>query len=131
MSFLGHDTTRYPRSKPKSAVDLDNMPAAMACSLRDLFASMPEIDDLFAEVFGGPPGRVSVAYDDEGNARGATALNAKCAGSLWRTREKPREPRLVAGLGELPRARSRAVLFRATRPSGLPDVCGKNGSTGR
>ena len=76
MSFLGHDTSRFPRSKPKSAGDLDNIPPGMACSLRDLFASMPEIDDLFAEVFGGPPGWVSVAYDDEGNARGATALNA-------------------------------------------------------
>ena len=76
MSFLGHDTSSYPRSKPNSAADLDNIPVGMACSLRDLFASMPEIDDLFAEVFGGPPGWVSVAYDDEGNARGATALNA-------------------------------------------------------
>ena len=75
MSFLGHDTSSYPRSKPNSAADLDNIPVGMACSVRDLFASMPEIDDLFAEVFGGPPGWVSVAYDDEGNARGATALN--------------------------------------------------------
>ena len=47
----------------------------MACSLRNLFASMPEIDDLFAEVFGGPPGWVSVDYDNEANARGP-ALNA-------------------------------------------------------
>ena len=78
MSFLGHNTSRYPRSssKPNSAADLDNIPVGMACSLRDLFASMPEIDDLFAEVFGGPRSWVSLAYDDEGNARGATALNA-------------------------------------------------------
>ena len=76
MSFLGHDTSNYtkPSRKPNSAADLDNIPAGMACSLRDLFASMPEIDDLFAEVFGGPPGWVSVANDDEGNARGTTAL---------------------------------------------------------
>ena len=76
MNFLGHDTSGYPKSRPKSVADLDDMPAGMACSLRDLFASMPEIDDLFAEVFGGPAGWVSVDYDDEGNARGATALNA-------------------------------------------------------
>ena len=76
MNFLGHDTSCYPKRKPNSAADLDNIRAGMACSLRDLFASMPETDDLFAEVFGGPPGWVSVAYDDEGNARGATALNA-------------------------------------------------------
>ena len=87
MHFLGHDTSRYPRSRPRSAADLDDIRAGMACSLRDLFASMPEIDDLFAEVFGGPPGWVSVAYDDVGNARGATALNAT-----------PREPSSTYGL---------------------------------
>ena len=76
VNFLGHDTSCYPKNKPKSAADLDDMPARMACSLRDLFASMPEIDDLFAEVFGGPSGWVSVAYDNEGNARGVTAINA-------------------------------------------------------
>lgn len=76
MSFLGHDISGYSKDKPSSAADLDKVPAGMACSIRDLFASMPEIDDLFAEVFGGPPGWVSVAYDDERNARGATALNA-------------------------------------------------------
>ena len=69
MTFLGHDTSGYPRKRPRSSADLDNLPADMVCSLRDLFASMPEIDDLFAEVFGGPPGWVSVAYDQEGNAR--------------------------------------------------------------
>ena len=68
MNFLGHDTSRYPRTRPRSAGDLETVPDGMSCSLRDLFASMPEIDDLFAEVFGGPPGWVSVAYDDEGNA---------------------------------------------------------------
>ena len=50
-----HDTSGYPKTRPGSAGDLDNVRAGMACSLRDLFASMPEIDDLFAEVFGGPP----------------------------------------------------------------------------
>ena len=68
MEFLGHDTSGYPERKPKSAPDLKNVPAGMVCSLRDLFASMPEIYDLFAEVFGGPPGWISVAYDQEANA---------------------------------------------------------------
>ena len=76
MNFLGYDTSGYTKTRPGSAADLDNVHAGMVCSLRDLFASMPEIDDLFVEVFGGPPNWVSVAYDDEGNARGATALNA-------------------------------------------------------
>ena len=55
MNFLGYDTSAYPRKKARSASDLDVVPDGIACSLRDLFASMPEIDDLFTEVFGGPP----------------------------------------------------------------------------
>ena len=70
MKFLGHDTSGYTKKRPKSAVDLDQVPADMVCLLPDLFASMPEINDLFAEVFGGPPGWISVAYDQEANARG-------------------------------------------------------------
>ena len=69
MEFLGHDTSGYPERRPQSAADLKMVPAGMACSLRDLFASMPEIDDLFAEVFGGPPGWISVTYDQKANAR--------------------------------------------------------------
>ena len=69
MRFLRHDISGYPKQRPKSAPDLEKVPAGMACSIRDLFASMPEIEDLFAEVFGGPPGWLSVAYDEKGNAR--------------------------------------------------------------
>ena len=85
MRFLGHDTSRYPKpsSKPNSAADLDNLPADMACSLRDLFASMPEIDDLFSEVFGGPPRWVSVAYDNEGNTRDTTTWKANSTYGLF------------------------------------------------
>ena len=75
MNFLRHDTTGYLRWRPKSVGELEGVPAGMVCPLRDLFASMPEIDDLFAEVFPGPPGWVSVAYDQEANAR-RPALNA-------------------------------------------------------
>ena len=75
MSFLGHDTSGYPRKKPRSPGDLDNVPIGMVCSLRDLFASMPEIDDLFAEAFGGPPRWISVAYDHESNL-GRQVLNS-------------------------------------------------------
>ena len=75
MTFLGHDTSCYPTKRPRSSADLDKVPAGMVCSLRDLFASMPEINDLFAEVFGGPPKWVSVAYDSKSNLRIPT-LNA-------------------------------------------------------
>ncbi len=63
MKFLGLDTSGYTQKRPKSEDDLKGVCAGMVCSLRDLFASMPEIADLFAEVFGGPPRWVSVAND--------------------------------------------------------------------
>lgn len=75
MNFLRYDTSGYPERRPKSPGDLDNVPTGMVCSLRDLFASMPEIDDLFAEVFGGPPRWISVTYDNESNLR-RPVLNA-------------------------------------------------------
>ena len=48
---------------------------------------MPEIDDLFGEVFGTPPGWVSVAYDQEANprrfARNAAAGNVESTYGLF------------------------------------------------
>lgn len=67
LSFLGHDTSGFPKKKPRSLGDLGAMPQGMTCSLRDLFASMPEIDDLFAEVCGGPPGWVIPVHDSKTN----------------------------------------------------------------
>lgn len=69
MKFLGHDTSSYPQTRPRSASDLEGVPTDMVCSLQDLFASMPEIDDLFAEVFGGPAGWVSIVSDKLANGR--------------------------------------------------------------
>ena len=69
MQFLGHDISAYPDKRPRSSAKLGKIPADMVCMLPDLFASMPEIDDLFAEVVGGPPGWILVAYDQEANAR--------------------------------------------------------------
>ena len=72
MKFLGHDTSGYPDKKPRSPAGLHGLPAGMACALPDLFASMPEIDDLFAEIVGGPPGWILVANDQQSNARRPT-----------------------------------------------------------
>lgn len=84
MRFLGYDITEYPKKWPKSEAELAKVPASMVCSLRDLFASMPEIDDLFAEVFGGPPGWVSVGYDTSTNVeRRALTPTAKKRGSSY------------------------------------------------
>ena len=69
MDFLGHDTSDYPKRRPQSSRELGKISDNMVCTLRDLYASMPEIEDLFAEVFGGPPSWVFVAYDRESNSR--------------------------------------------------------------
>lgn len=75
MKFLGHDTSSYPGRKPRSPRNIGDIPTEMVCTLRDLFASMPEIDDLFSEVFGGPSRWLSVVYDQKANLR-TPALNA-------------------------------------------------------
>ena len=69
MQFLEHDISAYPGKRPRSPAQLSKMPPGMVCMLPDLFASMPEIDDLFAEVVGAPPGWILVAYDQEASAR--------------------------------------------------------------
>ena len=67
MQFLGHDTSGYPRRKPRSMNKFSNLPPNACCTLRDLFASTPEIEDLFADVFGGAPRWISVAHDLKAN----------------------------------------------------------------
>ena len=71
VKFLGHDTTIYPHKRAKSLEELGHgqYPPETFCSVRDLFASMPEIEDLFAEIFDGPPRWISVAYDNDSNMR--------------------------------------------------------------
>lgn len=74
MKYLGHNIADFPSRRPKLEADLKNIPAGMVCSLRDLFASMPEIDDLFGEVFGGLPGWISVAHDTIANRAGSATI---------------------------------------------------------
>ena len=63
MKFLGYDTYRLPSSRARTAKDLNKVPADMVCKIRDLFAAIPEIDDLFAEVFGDMAKWLLVYYD--------------------------------------------------------------------
>ena len=75
LNCLGHDTSGFPKSRAETIAKLEKKPPEAHCSLRDLFASMPEINDLFSEVFGGPPNWMSVAYDSDSN-QWPTSLNA-------------------------------------------------------
>lgn len=84
LQFLGHDTASFPRRRPRSIEEVQGLLPGMCCTLRDLFASMPEIEDLFVEVFGGAPRWVSVAYDTEFNrARSREGQSGKKAESSY------------------------------------------------
>ncbi len=83
LSFLGYDTSGFPKKKPRSVGDLGAMPQGMVCSLRDLLASMPEIHDLFAEVCGGPPGWVIPVHDSRTNWISTTNSTGKKADSTY------------------------------------------------
>jgi hypothetical protein len=63
LAFLGQDTSAFPRRKPRSSTDISDEDSSMICTLQYLFASMPEIDDLFSEVFGSEPNWIIPAYD--------------------------------------------------------------------
>jgi len=83
LAFLGQDTSTFPKRKPRSASDLDAVPGGMSCTLQGLFASMPEIDDLFAQVFGGTPGWIVPVCDTQGNRAPAINGTGKKADSSY------------------------------------------------
>jgi hypothetical protein len=78
LEFLGQSTLDFPKKKPKSMADLQSVPQQMSCTLQALFSSMPEIDDIYAEVFGSAPGWIIPAYHQESNGMP----------SMWGTKKK-------------------------------------------
>ena len=77
LGFLGHDLSHYPKKKAKSMAEIGASPTEMICTLRDLFSSMPEIDDLFSEVFTGAPRWIIPVYDSHSNRRSSLYGAAK------------------------------------------------------
>jgi len=65
--FLNYNTSFYPAAKARSEEAFATLPPQAACSLSDLFASMPEIDDFFAEAFDGRPKWIVATYDSATN----------------------------------------------------------------
>ena len=66
MKFLGHNTGEYPnRRLSPEEIKRGEVSAGIVCSLQDVFASIPEIDDLFMEVYDRPPGWVSIFSDSK------------------------------------------------------------------
>jgi len=83
LTFLGYDTGKYPRRKPRSIGDLEAEQEGMSCTLEHLFSSMPEIDDLFAEVFGSAPNWIIPVYDNASNASAHFNRTGKRADSTY------------------------------------------------
>jgi hypothetical protein len=65
--FLGYDVSGYPKAKPKADDDVAKLPAEMFCTLRELLSAIPEISDLFAEVFDSAPSWIMPVADMEAN----------------------------------------------------------------
>jgi len=55
VTFLGHDTAKFPKAKPKTPSDIEKLAPGTASTFGALLASIPELGDLFLEVFDLPP----------------------------------------------------------------------------
>jgi hypothetical protein len=67
MKILSRDADWCPTAKPKSADDLARLPDASWVTLEQLFARIPEIGDLFRDVFESPALWLSPRYDEKAN----------------------------------------------------------------
>jgi hypothetical protein len=65
--FLGHDVSGYPREKAKSDDGVSKLPLNTFCTLRELLSAIPEIADLFSEVFESEPSWILPVPDMEAN----------------------------------------------------------------
>ena len=65
--FLGHDVSGYPKEKAKSDDGVSKLPPKTFCTLRELLSAIPEIADLFSEVFESEPSWILPVADMEAN----------------------------------------------------------------
>lgn len=79
MKFLGLPTSSFPRQKPKAYDDLKKQPENTWVTIEQLFARIPEVADLFADIFDSKPAWVTPIYDQDANA----------GPSLFGTKERP------------------------------------------
>jgi hypothetical protein len=63
MQFLEMPTKELPTKKPRVYADLAGLPAWTWITVEQLFARIPEVADLYAEIFDSSPGWVHADYD--------------------------------------------------------------------
>ena len=68
MKFLGISTDNFPRQKPKVYADLTKQTASSWLSVEGLFARIPEVSDLFLDIFESKPAWITPTYDNQANA---------------------------------------------------------------
>jgi hypothetical protein len=83
MSFLGEDVSRYPRAKAKTASDLEKQVPDTFVTIRDLLSAIPEVGDLFLEVYASAPSWVTPVYSVEDNRSGSGANRSSQTGSTY------------------------------------------------
>jgi len=82
-TFLGHDTSVYPKEKAKTQSDLEKKPAGTVTTLRELLGALPELGDLFLEVFPTAPSWISVLPKLEDNKAGPGFGQSRQIGSTY------------------------------------------------
>jgi hypothetical protein len=83
VSFLGHDTSQYPKAKAKTSSDLEKQPAGTVVMMRNLLSAIPELGDLFLEVYATPPSWVTPVYQLQENKGGPGFGRSQQIGSSY------------------------------------------------
>lgn len=94
-AFLGHDTSGYPQKKAKKASEITKLPAAMTVTVQNLLARIPELGDLYFDVFDAPPSWVTPLYDTDAN------LQPSIFGRVQTERPRSTYIRLIDSSGRL------------------------------
>jgi len=74
VRLLASDAVTFPKNRATTAEELAALPAEFRTTLCDLLAAIPELGDLYAEVFDGPPAWITPVYDMIANGAAAGQL---------------------------------------------------------
>ncbi len=67
MKFLGIATDSFPKQKPKVYPDLTKQPKSSWLTVEELFARIPEVSDIFLDIFTSKPAWITPTYDNDAN----------------------------------------------------------------
>ncbi|MBI4917352.1 MAG: hypothetical protein HY825_16050 [Acidobacteria bacterium] len=87
MQVLGSSVESVAHMRPRNASDLVSIPEGSWTTIEQLFARIPEISDLFLDIFASPPAWLTPVYSSEANERpfhiGAPPTNASQTGRTY------------------------------------------------